>query len=142
MKQNTIWIAIIDSHHAKIFEAPKNENLVLIKEMILETEPNPKQGRSFDSFGEGRHAIEPHTEFKNVERQHFASQIDEFLEESLKQNKFDNLILVCPHKMAEFLNEKLSAKIKEKIVHKLHKNISEFNPTEIKEYLHKQNYKF
>lgn len=142
MKKNIIWIAIIDSHHAKIFDAPKDENLVLLKEIILETEPNPKQGRSFDSFGKGRHAMEPHTDFKDVERQHLADQIEEFLHEALNQNKFDNLILVCPHKMANFLDEKLSDKIKEKIVHKLHKNISEFNPTEIKDYLHEKNYKF
>lgn len=136
MKKNIIWIATIDSHEAKIFQTSEaKETPKLIKEIIFETEANPKKGRSFDSFGAGRHAIEPHTTFKEVERQHFASELEKFLHESSNQNKFHSLILVSPHKMFAALEEKLSHEVREKITHKIHKNIHEFSPTEIKKYL-------
>ncbi len=137
MKKNIIWIAVIDSHNAKIFQTSKEEKEVpnLIREIAIKTEPNPEQGRSFDSLGNGRHAMEPHSNFKDVERQHFASEIEKFFHESLNQNKFQNLILISPHKMLSALEEKLSKQVQQKITHRLHKNISEFSPTEIKTYL-------
>ena len=141
MKKNIIWIAVIDSHKARFFQTLKKEPLSLIKEIILETEPNPKPGRTFDSFGKGRHAIEPHSNFKDVERQHLSAQITEFLQESLNQNKFDDLILIATHKIGSTLEEKLSDQIKQKIIHIIHKNILDLSPSEIREYLLKMDIK-
>jgi protein required for attachment to host cells len=107
----------------------------LIKEIKFESEPNDKPGRTFDSFGSGRHAIEPHTDIKDVERQHFAHEISHFLCESVNCDQYDELILIAPHKMLNFLFEALDKKTQLKVSHKVHKNITEFHPHDLRKYL-------
>lgn len=135
-KHTTTWVVVADSHNVKIFQSDEkfSEPLALVKEIILATEANPPKGRSFDRMGAGRHAIEPHTDFKEVERQHLAAEVEKFLQQSLTQNQFQNLILVAPHKMFETLDEKLSEQVKQKVVRELRKNISEFSAAELREY--------
>lgn len=53
-------------------------------------------GRSFDSGGEGRHAMEPPTDPKRHEKQEFHREIVEKIVSAFKANKFDRLVLVAP----------------------------------------------
>ncbi len=137
MKQEIIWIAVADSHDVKIFQTIKNKKgePQLVREIKFESEPNDKPGRTFDSFGSGRHAIEPHTDPKDVERQHFAHEISHFLCEPVNYDQYDELILIAPHKMLNFLFEALDKKTQLKVSHKVHKNITEFHPHDLREYL-------
>ena len=52
-----------------------------------------------------------------------------------KEQPCDDLILLASHKMLQELEDTLSNELKQKVTHKLAKNLIEFNNDEIREYI-------
>ena len=82
-----------------------------------------------------RHAIEPHTDPKEVEQQHFAHEVVSFIDHAFKQNEFEDLILIAPPKMLGVLNNDLDDQLLKRVVKKIDKNITEMKINELEEYL-------
>jgi protein required for attachment to host cells len=139
MKKKIItWVIALDGQIAHILEKthPLKPKLKLIQE--INSEPSlehKKPGRTFDSLGMSRHSIEPHTNPKEVERQHFVVKIIKILEESLKNKCFEKLIIVAPPKMLGITLQHLTDSLKHKLVYKLPKNILDGKIANIGEYL-------
>lgn len=55
-----------------------------------------RPGRSFDSHGEGRHAMEPPTDPKRHSAENFARDIISALQTHLKEGRFKRLVLAAP----------------------------------------------
>jgi hypothetical protein len=53
----------------------------------------------------------------------------------VNHDNWDELILIAPHKMMNFLFESLDKKTQLKVSHKVYKNITEFHPHDLREYL-------
>ena len=140
MKITTSLVVIADSQEARIFEKIGNKKFELnfIHKIEAELDSNhEKPGRTFNNTGSVRHAIEPHTDRREVEKHHFAEKISKSLFEMEKSKQFEGLVLVVPHKMLEEMDKTLTDHLREKITHKLTKNLMEFSNAEIKEYLEK-----
>lgn len=138
MNKPTSLLVVADSHNAKIFEkiGAKVFDLNLICEMEAELDSgHEKLGRSFNSTGSIRHAIEPHTDRRQVEKHDFAKRISDKLLEIEKEKHCDSLILIASHKVLEEIEETLNDQLKKKVTNKLAKNLIEFTHNELKEYI-------
>lgn len=138
MKKLISLVVIADSQAAKIFEkiGDKNFDLHLICKIEAELDSNhEKPGRSFNSASSLRHAVEPHTDRRQVEKHKFAEKISHILEEKEKEKSYDGLIILASHKLLEEIEKTLNDQLKQKITHKLAKNLIELTDKELEEYL-------
>lgn len=138
MKKPISLVVIADSQEAKIFEkiGDKEFDLNLISELKADLDSNhEKPGRTFNSTGSLRHGIEPHTDRRQVEKHKFAEKISETLFELEKAKHVDGLILLASHKVLEEIRKTLDHQLQTKITHKLAKDLIEYTPNELKEYL-------
>lgn len=129
-------LVLASSQEARIFAkiGDKNE-LNLLKEIKAELDTNhEKPGRTYNSSNPLRHAVEPHTDRREVERHHFAKKISETLTELEKAKPFDKLLLVASHKMLQEIGQSLDDHLSQKLIQKLAKDLSKFTNAEIQEY--------
>lgn len=142
MQKKILWVLAVNAHKAKIFE--KNYKtadgekpvLRLIHEAEAELDTNHEKPTStHNSSGTLRHGVEPHTDRRDVEKQKFAAQISKTLENAENNHQFESLILLASPQMLGILEKSLDARIQNKITQKLPKNILDFKPHEIEEYL-------
>ena len=146
-KPKTSLVVVADSKKARIFEKighkknNKKFDLNIICEIDAELDSqHEKPGRTFNSIGSLsmgslRHAIEPHTDRRQVEKHKFAEKISNNLAELEKDISFDSLILIASHKVLEEIEKTLTDQLGQKTTHKLAKNLVAFADNEIKEYL-------
>jgi protein required for attachment to host cells len=125
------WVVVADSCNARFFTRKKqSEPLQEVADLVnpsARMKPSDLEsdspGRSYDSFGKGRHAMEPKTSQKTRNAELFAKQISDFL--TLHHEKFDSLIIISAPgflgKLRKQLDKtiltKLTGEIKKDIVH-------------------------
>lgn len=80
-------------------------------------------GRSFDSGGQGRHALEPSTDQKRQIAKKFAKDIAQQLEQGRQQKAFEDLVLIAPPDFLGDLRSALSSPCKQTVVHECKKNL-------------------
>ncbi len=132
------WVIVAKADQAKIYALEHQpRSLVLItqfehpesrlkKNELLETEDG-----HHDSTGSPRGNASYHSNAKRNEHTTFAMQIEEFLEQSYHQRKFEELILIAEPFFHGFLNGKL-AKPLQKIINKhIQKNYIDKDETEL-----------
>ncbi len=72
-------------------------NLSRERTQLSEIVPD-EPGRVFDSFGSGRHAMEPHTDVQKRQASAFIKMVIHTIEEEFIKYTFDRIILVAPPK--------------------------------------------
>jgi len=123
------WIVVADSARARVFtrnnqhtQLEEIDNFIhpagRLREVDQQTD---RPGRSFDSFGVGRHAMEPHTDWKKKESEKFSRQLCSYLSEHTAD--FKDLTIVCPPEFMGLLRSHLDESIKDKVVQELTKNL-------------------
>lgn len=110
------WILVADASRGRIFaSSKKGTSWKLVEERdhpesrMKNREINMKeQGRTRQSFGAGhRPAMEPDTEPKEVEAEHFAHELAQRASDGLKHNAFSGLVLVAPPHFLGLLKDSL-----------------------------------
>jgi protein required for attachment to host cells len=104
MKQIRTWVLIADAARARVFETRgKGTGLTVVPDMSLDAELAPshelgtdRPGRSFDSVGSGRHAMESPSDLHREQKRQFARRIADALNERLAAKAFDRLVLAAP----------------------------------------------
>ena len=104
MAKPVTWILVADAGHARIFEASGSADEPLGAErhsMSAELPPSreiasDRPGRSFDSAGEGRHAMEPPTDPKRHAKESFARDVVHALDDARKHGDFEELVVAAP----------------------------------------------
>jgi protein required for attachment to host cells len=104
MKPIRTWVLIADGARARVFEnAGKGTGLTIVQDMILDADLAPshelgtdRPGRSFDSVGSGRHAMESSSDLHREQKRQFARRVAEAIEDRLATQRFDRLLLVAP----------------------------------------------
>ena len=135
------WIVDADSAYARILSQRKPgaelEEIVdltnpaaRLKGEDLETD---KPGRSYDSRGGGRHAMEPRHTRKEIESAHFAEQINDYLVRH--DAKFDALVLVCPPRFLGTLRKRLDEVVSRKVAREIGKDEVRMDMKKIRELL-------
>ena len=137
MNKEISFVVVASSQQARIFEKVDGKNnFNLISEVTAELDSNhEKLGRTYNSVGSLRHAIEPRTDRREVERHKFATKISETLVDLEKAKPFHKLILVASHKMLPEIEQALDDHLTQKVTQKLAKDLGKFTDAEVQEYI-------
>jgi protein required for attachment to host cells len=118
-KRMRTWVVIADAARARVFETRgKGTGLTAVDGLALKAELLPNRelvsdrpGRSFESVGGTRHAMEGSDPHREQKRQ-FARRIVEVVEARQATKSFDRLVLVAPPVTMGDLRAALPARVK------------------------------
>lgn len=133
------WIVVADAARARFIEqAARNEPLAVVEERehdasrALSSEiASDDKGRSFDSGGQGRHAMEPSTDPQRHEKTKFAKELADAINHAAKTHRFDRLVIACPAQMLGELRRDLDKPASEKVVGEIPKDLSRLSLHEL-----------
>jgi protein required for attachment to host cells len=104
-----IWIVVADGSRARFFERCKDRTLEEFDTLVSPTHrlketslSSDRAGRTFDSRGAGRHALEPPHSAKDHGTLVFARQVAERIDDARIAGDLDKLVLIAP---PEFLGK-------------------------------------
>ena len=117
------WIVVIDSGSARILALAKNgKGLETLREMHsadahrkthdLVTD---RTGRSFESSGPTRHAVEAKSDPHERAKEHFIGEVARTLEQENQSSGFDDLVLVVTRAQASTLQDALNEATRAKV---------------------------
>ena len=120
MKPIRTWVLIADAARARVFERRgKGTGLTVVSDMAFDTELAPshtlgtdRPGRSFESVGSRRHALESPSDLHREQKRQFARRVAEAIEERHAAKSFDRLVVVAPAVTMGDLRAALSEKVK------------------------------
>ncbi|MDX2159434.1 MAG: host attachment protein [Hyphomicrobiaceae bacterium] len=132
MKPTRTWIVIADSGRAHVLEnLGPGKGARRIEGFDLEAKLPPthdivadRQARSFESFGSGRHPIEPKTDPREQLKEEFLARLAARLDERLAAGAFDRAILVAPPHALGILRGAMSPKVKAAVTGELAKDLT------------------
>ena len=132
MKAKTTWILVANGTQAIIarnlgsghgiesdLEAEFHGQNVPEREIMSDA-----PGRSFDSGGQGRHAMERPSDPQRINQQAFAREITAHIDKAANRNAFDRLFLVAAPQMLGELRKCLSNASKAKVAGELPKDLT------------------
>ena len=139
MKRKTTWILIADSATAHVVATSgKASDLATVDDIRLQGNPSPgrdlaadRPGRAFDRAGDGRHAMEPSTDPREVEQERFARKIVAVLDEAVQRQRYDRLVLVAPPKFMGLLRDILPSSVASKVGAELTKDLTKLSIHEL-----------
>jgi protein required for attachment to host cells len=139
----TTWIITADSSRARIFKTesprgPLQELEVLIHpEARLHTQDLTSDfpGRTFDSAGEGRHAMGQPVDPKEQEAIRFAKHLADHLEAARVDGQFDKLIIAAAPKFLGQLRQHLSGQLTSMVTQEIDKNLTQHATKDIRNHL-------
>ena len=140
----TTWILIADGARARVLEQEKdyaalepafeNEELAGTTAQSKEI-ASDRPGRSFDSGGEGRHAMEPSTDPQRYAKYEFARDLAELLEKAANEHRFERLVLVAAPKALGNLRELLPKTVRGKVTAEIDKDLTNVPRQELPKHL-------
>jgi protein required for attachment to host cells len=136
------WVIVADKSKARIFtvEDPRG---ALMDEVVLEhpqarereqTLTSDRPGRSFDSKGQGRHAMGTSVEPDQQETIRFAKQIADHVQAAHNEGRCDRLLLVAGLPLLGLLREPLNT-LTGLRVSEIEKNLGQYDAREIRKHL-------
>lgn len=134
------WVLVANHTHARVFEAEKRAGTLNEIESLVYPEGRMKgrdvlsdaPGRSFDSKGQGRHAMAMPTSLRKQGAQKFARDIAHTLERGRQQGRFERLYIVADPSMAGSLRLSLSSPTLATIAGEARKNLVSSDTEEIR----------
>ncbi|WP_414653751.1 host attachment protein [Hyphomicrobium sp.] len=119
------WILVADAGRARVLEQlGRHTDLSLVEGFdlshpIAKTSEIVRGGlpRTFDSVGQGRHAIEPRSDPRRLEKKEFAKDLAAKLHAACEKGAFDKLILIVPAQMMGDLRRALADDVKCRVEH-------------------------
>ena len=136
------WVLVADKSKARIFtvEDPRG---ALLEETVLEhpeardreqTLTSDRPGRSFDSKGQGRHAMGSPVEPDRQETIRFARQVADHIGHAHNAGQCDRLLLVAGPPLLGMLRENLGT-ISGLKLSEIEKNLGQYDAAEIRKHL-------
>lgn len=143
MKPVKTWIVVADAAKTRIFlndgpghglsEMPEKSREDDLKETRdINTD---KPGRSFDSAGQGRHAMEPATDPKRHAKAQAAKDLVDMLSAARKKQAFDRLILVAPPAMLGDLRDAMPKELESMLHGELSKDLTHAGARELEQHI-------
>lgn len=137
------WVVVADSSHARIFRAEGFGRRLIEVETLAHPEGRLHEtqltsdipGRTFDSHGQGRHAMEEETSPKRHEAIQFAKRISGALESARNTGNFDALVLVAEPRFLGLLRDNLTRETNKLVELAIDKNLVRQTPEAIRERL-------
>jgi protein required for attachment to host cells len=143
MKKRETWVLVADSARAHVYRLKRDEKVLVPAwqhEPVGSRRPSKaigsdRPGRTFDSVGGGRHAKEPPTDPARYEKERFAREVIERLEDDMKRHAFEKLIIVAAPQFLGDLRAAMSPQLAGCVELELNKDLSKLQPSEIFEHL-------
>jgi len=112
----TAWILVANSSRARLFSAVSPTGPIQEVEGFAHPEARVHEqeltsdlpGRTFDSAGQGRHAMEVKVGPKEQEQINFAGQLGKYLEQGRVGHSYDHLFLVVTPAFLGLIRQKLT----------------------------------
>ncbi|MGD9867502.1 MAG: host attachment protein [Hyphomicrobiales bacterium] len=131
MKPRITWIVVADAAKATVFSHKgPGKGLEPVKgaswahEVKSSGEINADApGRSFDSHGHGRHAMEPPTDPKEHAIQEFARRVAEHLKAALNYGSYERLILIAAPSFLGDLRKVLDKEVQKHVTAELPRDL-------------------
>ena len=141
MPKPTVWVIVADGARARVFQLDQTQQTLrpaLGEELIGSNLPSreiasDRPGRTFDSGGQGRHAMEPPTDPARYAQQEFARDIVRLLDE--KRQQFDRLVVVAPPRFLGDLRALMPPQLREAVGAEVAKDLTKLPPHELQERL-------
>lgn len=132
MKPTTTWILIADGARAQIFanHGPgKGMEAVAGGKFSADHRPDheimsDRPGRTFESVGTARHAIEPRHDPHRELKRAFSEELAAMLDKQLARKAYDRLVLVAPPTTLGDLRAALSEHVKAALYAELDKDLT------------------
>lgn len=139
------WVLIADGSRARLFAnggVGKGLEPALDQEFIGTNISSgdiasDRPGRTFDSGGEGRHAMEPPTDPKRHAKYAFAHEIAGILESARKSHRFERLVVVAPPKALGDLRSEFSVELQRMVTAEMNKDLTQVPTRELPDHLGK-----
>jgi len=136
MYELPIWIVVAGNERARFYQADKPggdpkqvSGVELVNPHLRSRElEDDRPGRTHDSFGSARHAMEPGTDPQQVERRQFASEIAAALLQHYQKGDYRQLYLVAAPAMLGELRKQLDEQLTDKVSGVLDKDFSKMSP--------------
>ena len=133
-----IWIMVIDHGKAQVFYKTASD-----LELVADAQPdveergldlgNKEVGRNFVPFGHGnRHITDPREGQKKHEEIFFARNLSGWVDEALKRDAFDQLVLVAAPRMLGDMRAQLSDHVRARIIGEIAKDLTNMPLSDIK----------
>ena len=127
------WVVVADSGRADIYSRQKRFSPLEPVQRLTEPEARSKEhdfasdapGRSFDSHGQGRHAMEPDQTAKEHLRERFVRRISDVLESARNDDLFQQLVIVAAPAVLGALRQQLSQAVQKQVVAEIDKNMTD-----------------
>ena len=126
------WVIAADSSRARILAAATRngpleeiEDLVHPESRLTEHElRTDTRGRTFDSAGQGRHAMEPKNSAKQQEAIRFAKQVCDTLSLAQGEGRYEKLYIVAAPAFLGLLRDRLNPMVQNRIAGEVNKNLA------------------
>lgn len=137
------WVVVADSSRARIFVA--ETAIAPLAEIKAFEHPQGRMhdrdltsdlpGRSFDSKGNARHAMEPHTDPKHEQAVEFAREIAAYLDAGRNNKDYAQLAIVAAPSFLGLLREQMNGQLSKLVSYELNKNLSQMNAVDIRKHM-------
>lgn len=131
------WILVADGGRARVLRLHGNKLEPALPEdfagaNVPSREINSdRPGRTFDSHGAGRHAIEPREDPKQAEETSFVRDVAATIETHAKAQAFERLIVVADPRSLGVLRAAFGPKTRERIKDEIAKDLTKLSPDDL-----------
>jgi len=135
MKKAVTWILVADGARARVLRGEgRGPALAIAREPVAEFARQippgreimaDRPGRAFDSAGQGRHAMVPPSDPRELEETKFLREVVAYLEKSNNDHTFDRLVLVAPPAALGTLRATLSKPLAGKVAGEINKDLTQ-----------------
>ena len=137
------WVVVAESSRARIFTVVNQvsplEEIESIVDIVARSherdQTSDRPGRSFDSFGRGRHAMEGEVDPKHQAAIQFAKDLSDRLELAQIEGKYEAIVLIASPAFLGVLRQCLGENTKKCITKTISKNLVRKNEEAIRKYL-------
>jgi protein required for attachment to host cells len=143
MAPNKTWIVVADAARAKIYRQPRAGAALepaLDHDFVGDnTKPSAsgddRPGRVHERHGSGRHGMEPTTDPRRLAQQALAGDLADELTRACDEGALEHLVLVAPPQMLGDLRGSLDARVRDKVIGELDKDLAKLSIQELPAHL-------
>lgn len=143
MKPHITWIVVADAAKATVFSHKgPGKGLEPVQGATWSHDVRPSReinsdapGRSFDSHGQGRHAMEPPTDPKEHATQEFARHVADQLKSALNDGSYERLILIAAPAFLGDLRKELDKEVGKRVQAEIPRDLVHMKIEEVESHL-------
>ncbi|MGE0736310.1 MAG: host attachment protein [Alphaproteobacteria bacterium] len=137
------WVVVADGGRARLFAMEKGPaSLYQMPDSEFEGPHRrnrdimaDKPGRSFDSSGQHRHALEPHSDPARNDERHFLKTVVDRIDAAHKHGEFSGLVVVAPPRVLGEIRAMLPHALSKIVTHEVGRDLAHATIGDIRDHL-------